>query len=214
MESFDFSVKMEARNGADDAWASVKRDRNSYSCRDSAVGYMNEAIQNRLRLDCFCCHTYPGLEVRNITVDLIIHPRILEGINYSIFQEILRCFSVEARLYESVDFIGSERHINLSGNDNHVLPAWYWMILAMRPNIYNSKGDFLTRMKSTSEMNTQTWDCRGDRQNSIDLWIEFLEKGKTPHSIEMIQTNRCPINWNIYKEGHGKWESSNYLPPQ
>jgi hypothetical protein len=96
-------------------------------------------------------------------------------------------------LGETSEFDSKEKFI-ISGNDLMILPAWYWITLAMRTTTdrYDTFLELLEECERDSDLLYWLYDSsKPDAKNSITAWKLWLEKKESPTTFEMLKKQKC-----------------------
>lgn len=109
----------------------------------------------------------------------------------------------------------------ISGNDRLIIPAWYWIVVALRYNgeEFTTFHDLLKRAKEQADNYRSAFPAAkhiylstlyyyniyvADR--SCELWGEFLEGGKTPTSDDMLRNGQCVIEYYDGAEANSEYD--------
>lgn len=127
-------------------------------------------------------------------------------------QEIAEAFGLKYELIPSLDAFAQQEEFVISGNDQAILPAWYWIILALRyrgdafPSFINlleqcvvesdqrRKNSYHNSKESRNLSIVFYGDC-DTADYSLRYWKRFIEEKDTPTTAEMLKSRSCIISY-------------------
>lgn len=162
--------------------------------------------------DCTVCrNSYDSektqLEVKDLSCEFLHTPN-------KFIQEIADVFGVALEIKETPGAFGSRTIFIISGNDELLLPAWYWMVLALRANEgvierFETFGQLLQQGAADAQKYIDQnhrladgsvlgeifyWATRVAMQSNA-AWQLYREKKTTPTTMQMVENNECLLWW-------------------